>query len=83
MKLAFAISVVSGLFETPMTVLTAILTEHVVSKIPFTMSLAVGAMVYVVRHEIFPETHAGNARIATLGLVSRFLDILWLDTSLG
>lgn len=47
---------------------------HAVSALPFSLSLAAGALIYLISNEIIPETHShGNEGIATLGLVAGFL----------
>lgn len=44
------------------------------SALPFSMSLAAGALIYLISNEIIPETHShGNEGPATLGLVAGFL----------
>lgn len=83
-RLALLVSLLSGLSETLMSVITALLASVFSSLLPFFLSLAAGAMIYVVSHEIIPETHRkGHARSSTLGLILGFLIMLWLDTSLG
>jgi ZIP family zinc transporter len=46
--------------------------------------LAAGAMLFVVSHEVIPETHRnGHQTTATLGLMAGFALMMVLDTSLG
>ena len=48
------------------------------------MSFAAGAMVYVISHEIIPETHRhGLQRAATVGLMVGFAVMMLLDTAFG
>lgn len=51
---------------------------------PIGLGLAAGAMIFVVSHEVIPETHRnGNQTYATLGLMGGFAAMLLLDTLLG
>ncbi|MDX9994818.1 MAG: ZIP family metal transporter, partial [Rhodocyclaceae bacterium] len=46
--------------------------------------LAAGAMIFVVSHEVIPETHRnGHQTPATLGLMAGFALMMVLDTALG
>jgi ZIP family zinc transporter len=48
------------------------------------MGLAAGAMIFVVSHEVIPETHRnGHQTAATLGLMGGFGVMMFLDTALG
>lgn len=51
---------------------------------PIGLGLAAGAMIFVVSHEVIPETHAnGHQTSATLGLMLGFALMMVLDTTLG
>ncbi|MDQ3203673.1 MAG: ZIP family metal transporter [Pseudomonadota bacterium] len=51
---------------------------------PLALGLAAGAMIFVVSHEVIPETHRnGHETPATLGLMLGFGVMMFLDTSLG
>jgi ZIP family zinc transporter len=51
---------------------------------PIGLGLAAGAMLFVVSHEVIPETHRnGHQTIATLGLMAGFAIMMVLDTTLG
>jgi ZIP family zinc transporter len=51
---------------------------------PIAMGLAAGAMIFVVSHEVIPETHRnGHQTPATLGLMAGFAVMMFLDTALG
>ncbi|MFB4393778.1 MULTISPECIES: ZIP family metal transporter [unclassified Pseudomonas] len=51
---------------------------------PVSMGLAAGAMIFVVSHEVIPETHRnGHQTAATLGLMGGFGVMMFLDTALG
>jgi ZIP family zinc transporter len=48
------------------------------------MGLAAGAMLFVISHEVIPETHRnGHQTPATLGLMVGFAVMMVLDTTLG
>ncbi|KJH77931.1 ZIP family metal transporter [Pseudomonas gregormendelii] len=51
---------------------------------PVALGLAAGAMIFVVSHEVIPETHRnGHETPATLGLMMGFGVMMFLDTALG
>ena len=51
---------------------------------PGGLGLAAGAMIFVVSHEVIPETHRnGHQQAATLGLMAGFMVMMVLDTTLG
>ncbi|AHV92800.1 ZIP Zinc transporter family protein [Bordetella holmesii 30539] len=51
---------------------------------PVSMGLAAGAMIFVVSHEVIPETHRnGHETFATVGLMIGFGVMMFLDTALG
>lgn len=51
---------------------------------PVSMGLAAGAMIFVVSHEVIPETHRnGHQTPATIGLMAGFAAMMFLDTALG
>jgi ZIP family zinc transporter len=51
---------------------------------PVALGLAAGAMIFVVSHEVIPETHRnGHETPATLGLMLGFGVMMFLDTALG
>lgn len=48
------------------------------------LEIATLAMIFVVSHEVIPETHRnGHQTPATLGLMSGFAIMMLLDTTLG
>jgi ZIP family zinc transporter len=51
---------------------------------PWAMSFAAGAMIYVISHEIIPETHRhGYQNAATGGLMIGLVAMMFLDTAFG
>ncbi|REK13093.1 MAG: ZIP family metal transporter [Planctomycetota bacterium] len=52
--------------------------------LPYALSFAAGAMVYVVVEELIPESHrAGNVDLATVSLMGGFAVMMILDVALG
>ena len=52
--------------------------------LPWGLVLAAGAMIYVISHEIIPETHRhGHQDGATGGLMIGLVVMLFLDVTLG
>ena len=52
--------------------------------LPWALTFAAGAMIYVISHEIIPETHTrGNQREATAGLSLGLVLMMFLDVALG
>jgi len=52
--------------------------------LPYALSFAAGAMVYVVVEELIPESHReGNVDLATVSLMSGFVVMMVLDVALG
>ena len=54
------------------------------SALPYALSFAAGAMIYVVFDDIIPEAHRNNnGKLASLGAIAGFLVMMSLDVSLG
>tara|TARA_R100000322_G_scaffold166198_1_gene132337 strand:+ start:301 stop:465 length:165 start_codon:yes stop_codon:yes gene_type:complete len=52
--------------------------------LPWGLAFAAGAMLYVISHEIIPETHrCGHQKKATFGLAMGLVIMLFLDVWLG
>jgi len=52
--------------------------------LPYALSFAAGAMIFVVAEEVIPESHrGGNADLAVLGLMMGFAVMMVLDVALG
>lgn len=81
---AVAIAMASGVFE-PLGALIGVgLAGGYLLSYPIGLGLAAGAMIFVVSHEVIPETHRnGHQTIATLGLMVGFALMMVLDTTLG
>lgn len=57
---------------------------HFTAMLPFSLSVASGALIYLISNEIIPETHShGNEKLATIGLVVGFLVTIAVQTMGG
>ena len=50
---------------------------------PWLLSFAAGAMLYVVVEELIPEAHLGEGHMGTVGVMLGFLLMMILDVALG
>ncbi|QDV87085.1 ZIP family metal transporter [Planctomycetes bacterium TBK1r] len=74
----------SALVEPISAVIGAAVVVYAAPVLPFALSFAAGAMVYVVVEELIPETQQeGNEDLATLFLMIGFVVMMILDVSLG
>lgn len=65
-------------------VLGAALAAQIAPVLPYALSFAAGAMVFVVAEELIPEAHAGgNTDLATMGVILGFIVMMVLDVALG
>ena len=81
---AVGIAILSGLLEPIGALIGATLSSGMVTAYPIGLGLAGGAMLFVVSHEVIPETHRnGHQTTATLGLMVGFALMMTLDTALG
>jgi ZIP family zinc transporter len=82
--LSVAIGIGSGLIEPVAAVLGAGLMGLSTSLLPWGLAAAAGAMLFVISHEIIPESHRkGHEAFATGGLMLGFVLMMLLDTALG
>ena len=83
-KRAFLYGVLSGLVEPVGAMLTILLTGIIVPFLPYFLSFAAGAMIYVVVEELIPESQMGeHTKIATIGVAVGFTLMMVLDVALG
>ncbi len=74
----------SGMLEPLGALLGVGLSSGLAIAYPIGLGLAAGAMIFVVSHEVIPETHRnGHQTPATLGLMAGFALMMILDTTLG
>lgn len=83
-KRAFAYGALSGIVEPIAAAITILLTSIVVPILPYLLSFAAGAMIYVVVEELIPESQAGeHSNIGTIGVAIGFVIMMILDIALG
>ncbi len=83
-KKAFNYGFLSGLVEPVGALLTILLTAFIVPALPYLLSFAAGAMIYVVVEELIPEAQTGkHSNIATVGVAAGFTLMMILDIALG
>ncbi|TFY87935.1 ZIP family metal transporter [Pseudomonas kairouanensis] len=81
---AALIAVGSGLMEPLGAIVGLGISSSFALGYPIALGLAAGAMIFVVSHEVIPETHRnGHETPATLGLMLGFGVMMFLDTALG
>jgi ZIP family zinc transporter len=81
---AALIAVGSGLMEPLGAIIGLGISSSFALGYPVALGLAAGAMIFVVSHEVIPETHRnGHETPATLGLILGFGVMMFLDTALG
>lgn len=81
---AFLWGTLSGLVEPIGALLTIFLTSSIVPFLPYFLSFAAGAMIYVVVEELIPEAQAGeHTNIGTIGVAIGFTLMMVLDVALG
>ena len=81
---AFIFGSLSGIVEPIAAFITLMLAEMVVPFLPYFLSFAAGAMIYVVVEELIPESQAGDhSNIGTIGAALGFVVMMVLDVALG
>ena len=81
---AFALGTLSGIVEPIAAIITILLTNLIVPVLPYLLSFAAGAMIYVVVEELIPESQDGNhSNLATIGVAIGFVIMMILDIALG
>jgi zinc transporter, ZIP family len=84
-KKAFFIALCTGLVEPIGGILGVVLVQIARPILPLALSFAAGAMLFVISHEIIPESqnHQGNSKLATHTLLIGFVVMMFLDNVLG
>ena len=81
---AFTYGALSGIVEPIGAIITILLTSVVTPILPYILSFAAGAMIYVVVEELIPESQAGkHSNIGTVGVAIGFVIMMILDVALG
>ena len=81
---SFLLGVLSGAVEPVFGILTVILAGLVIPAMPYLLSFAAGAMLYVVVEELIPEVSAGeHSNIGVVSFAIGFSLMMALDVALG
>ena len=81
---AFLWGAASGVVEPVFALLTVLLAGQIQALLPWLLSFAAGAMLYVVVEELIPEcTDSQSSHTGTLGVMAGFLMMMILDVALG
>ena len=81
---AFLYGVLSGLVEPVGAALTIALARQLTPVLAYLLSVAAGAMIYVVIEELIPESQAGeHSNLGTVGAAAGFVLMMVLDVALG
>ncbi len=81
---AFLCGALSGIVEPIGAIITIFLTSSVEAVLPYLLSFAAGAMIYVVVEELIPEAQEGeHSNIGTIGVAIGFVIMMILDVALG
>lgn len=81
---AFLYGFLSGVVEPIGAILTLLLTSVITPVLPYLLSFAAGAMIYVVIEELIPEAQSGtHSNAGTIGAALGFTLMMILDIALG
>lgn len=81
---AFLYGVLSGVVEPIGAVLTVVASGFIIPVLPYFLSFAAGAMMYVVIEELIPEmSHGNHSNIGTVMFAVGFILMMILDVALG
>ncbi len=81
---AFWYGVLSGIVEPIAALITVLLINIVVPILPYLLTFAAGAMLYVVIEELVPEIHEGDKSVlGAIGVTIGFIVMMVLDIVLG
>ena len=81
---SFIYGTLSGIVEPIFGGLTILLTSLEVPILPYLLSFAAGAMIYVVVEELIPESQVGkHSNLGTIGFACGFILMMILDVALG
>ena len=81
---SFVGGTLSGIVEPIAAIITILLSNIVVPILPYLLSFAAGAMIYVVASELIPEAQSGRkSNFVTIGVAVGFALMMVLDVALG
>jgi len=74
----------SAIVEPIFAVIGAAIVMQVLPILPYALSFAAGAMIFIVVEEVIPESQSGgHTDLATMGLIAGFIVMMILDVALG
>ncbi|WP_417720928.1 ZIP family metal transporter [Salipiger sp.] len=81
---ALVYTALTGVVEPVGALLGVVAVSVSAALLPFGLTFAAGAMLYIISHEIVPETHRnGHQERATVGLIFGLILMMFLDVTLG
>ena len=81
---AFIYGILSGVVEPIAAVITILMVNFIIPVLPYLLSFAAGAMIYVVVEELVPEIHSGKkSALGVIGFTIGFVIMMVLDIALG
>ena len=81
---AFTLGVISGVVEPVAAVATILFSRQIIPVLPYLLSFAAGAMIYVVVEELIPEMSGGeHSNLGTIAFALGFGLMMTLDVVLG
>ena len=81
---SFLYGALSGAVEPVAAVATLLLVDHLMPLMPYLLSLAAGAMLYVVVEELIPEAQQGHhSNVGTMTFALGFIVMMILDVAFG
>ena len=75
--------VISGMVEPLAAIVTILLTRYIEPVLPYLLSFAAGAMIYVVVEELIPDDDNFKTSFKTIGVMIGFIIMMTLDIVLG
>ena len=81
---AFLVACLTGLVEPIGGLIGSVAVAVAEPLMPWTLGFAAGAMLFIISHEIIPETHRGGYQtLATFSMLGGFSVMMFLDATLG
>lgn len=81
---SFLYGALSGAVEPAAALLTIFLIDHLLPLMPYLLSIAAGAMLYVVVEELIPEAQQGHhSNVGTIAFAAGFIVMMILDVTFG
>lgn len=81
---AFVCGALSGIVEPVFGILAVLVAGTVTGIMPWVLSFAAGAMIYVVVEELIPEAHLGeHSHVGTASVLAGFFVMMLLDIAIG